>query len=448
MEERNIQPKKIPQKNTPTQGAVGGVSFVPKFKEKPSKIPNADEIKKELMRGGLSVTQKSDKTAPTVQKAKNQWNILRPLRTYKDDIAEALRKSGGSKISIKQKETERTKKRLTEDNKNLTEEARIQKEKKRVQDNLLQASSKFKKPFITRTKENPLKPIKKNPKYADIIPPKKKEGETKSAEQLLKQRREDETNLRPVEISNSHNKHSALKILLLSFFFIVVGSGVLYGAYIFLFSEKEKPPFLEISTLVFAEKNIDLSIKKLYGKDFQKAIINKKNKTSIPTDSITNLQLKVGESEDANLTVSDLLLRIGTHAPKSLSRSFSDKYMLGFYKKNRVEIFLILKPTFFENVFADMLVWEEYIAKDLSPLFISPLSRISIIKNKDDSPRISRSNFQDKIIENKDTRILYNSLGEIILLYSFVDKKTLIITTSKEALIEIFERMSAKRVSR
>ncbi len=445
MEGINAQPKKTLQSNGSTQNAVGGVAFVPKFKEKPSKIPNADEIKKELMRGGLSVTQKSNKT-PATKQTKSQWNILRPLRTYKDDIAEALRKSGGSKISIRQKETERTEKRLKEDGKNLAEEDRIQKERKRVQDNILQASSKSRKTFLTK-KEVPVKPFKKSSRYADILPPVKKDG-VKNAEILLKQQREDETNLRPVQLPNAQTSHSALKILLLSFFFIIIGSGTLYGAYTILFAEKEKPPFLEISTLVFAEKSIDLPVKKLYGNDFQTEIINKKNNTPIPADSITNLQLKIGESENEDLTTSELLSRIGAHAPKSLSRSFGDKYMLGFYKKNRPEVFLILKPTFFENAFADMLMWEEYMARDLSPLFVSPSSKIPIIKNKDIAPQILQSTFQDKIIENKDARVLYDNLGEIILLYSFVNKQTLIITTSKEALIEIFGRMSAKRVSR
>lgn len=446
------QPKK---QTTPNyeKDAVGGVSFVPQPKQQETldDIPNAEEIKRELMKAGLSPTQRSHQIVPTIQKIKkSKWSILRPLRTYKDDVAKALRESGGSKISIRQKEQDRTKKRLKEDNKNLTEEARIQKEIERVQNSLKQATSNLEIKPDHKFTVPAVKTVEETPKAAEITLDTEKTGLIKEAEQQLKQRREDETNRRPVPLPDTKVDHSTLKMVLLSFFFIAVGSGFLYGAYALLFAEQNKPPFLEINTLVFAEESFDISVEGLYGDELQNVIVREKNNASLSTNTIANINLYVGPENMPNseiLPAQSFLSRIGAQAPLSLSRSFDDEYMLGIHRIKDTEIFLILQPTFFENAFADMLVWEEYMAEDLSPLFTKTLPDTSVSKNES-TIRTSRSDFEDKIIENKDARVLLNARGEIILLYSFVNKQTLIITTSKETLLEVFERMSAKRVSR
>ncbi len=59
---------------------------------------------------------------------------------------------------------------------------------------------------------------------------------------------------------------------------------------------------------------------------------------------------------------------------------------------------------------------------DLAPLFGTPQG----------VPR-----FTDAVRDNKSIRILYDSAGTEILLYSFIDKNTVVITTSGEALARL-----------
>jgi hypothetical protein len=56
--------------------------------------------------------------------------------------------------------------------------------------------------------------------------------------------------------------------------------------------------------------------------------------------------------------------------------------------------------------------------------------------------------FKDKIIHNKDTRVLTTPNGQIKFLYSFIDKKTLVITTSENGLKEALYRTTTGRIIR
>jgi hypothetical protein len=48
--------------------------------------------------------------------------------------------------------------------------------------------------------------------------------------------------------------------------------------------------------------------------------------------------------------------------------------------------------------------------------------------------------FTDRIIENHDTRALETNLGDIVLLWTFLDRSTLVITTNEATLREILSR--------
>jgi len=48
----------------------------------------------------------------------------------------------------------------------------------------------------------------------------------------------------------------------------------------------------------------------------------------------------------------------------------------------------------------------------------------------------------DNIIENKDVRILKNSTGEVVLLYTFPNTNTLIITGNIETLKVVLDRLT------
>lgn len=56
-----------------------------------------------------------------------------------------------------------------------------------------------------------------------------------------------------------------------------------------------------------------------------------------------------------------------------------------------------------------------------------------------------KESFIDKIISNKDARILQNQFGESILVYGFVTKNLLLITSSEESFKAILDRVFASQ---
>lgn len=115
-----------------------------------------------------------------------------------------------------------------------------------------------------------------------------------------------------------------------------------------------------------------------------------------------------------------------SNAPESVRRSLKNVFMFGFHNINqKIEPFLVLKTDFFQNTFSGMLKWEPYIWNDLQKWGVE--GEVS-------------GNFIDKIIKNKDTRILQDQNGNIKIIYSFLDKETMLLTTNEATFLEILDQ--------
>ena len=75
-----------------------------------------------------------------------------------------------------------------------------------------------------------------------------------------------------------------------------------------------------------------------------------------------------------------------------------------------------------------MFGWEKNIAQSLS--------HILLIDSKEIVP-----GFKDKIINGHDIRMLQGRGNDVALIYSFIGHNYLVITTSEEALKEVFRRL-------
>jgi hypothetical protein len=139
------------------------------------------------------------------------------------------------------------------------------------------------------------------------------------------------------------------------------------------------------------------------------------------------------------LTSKNFLSLINTTAPGALTRSLTDKYLLGNYSNgnsNITPMFMILETTDYNQSYASMLVWEKTLLKDLFVLF-----NINI---PDPQSPLFEDSWKDIIVNNKDTRVLYNENGEGILYYTFVNKNDLVITNNIDVLKEVIGRLIIK----
>lgn len=136
------------------------------------------------------------------------------------------------------------------------------------------------------------------------------------------------------------------------------------------------------------------------------------------------------ESNGNKISTPNLLNSLAPNMPQSLQRSFGEDYMLGIYSFDTNEPFIILKVVDYPLAYSGMLKWEENMLKDIGGLFGS------MTELKDGT-----LTFTDETIKNKDLRILKNSTGNPLLIYSFIDRQTLVIVKNKNILSAVVDKI-------
>ncbi len=158
---------------------------------------------------------------------------------------------------------------------------------------------------------------------------------------------------------------------------------------------------------------------------------------------IKNIFLTEGDSAAEKLITSTKFLElIGANVPDEIQRTLKDQYMFGLYNYNGNQRFIILKVGSYDTAFSGMLYWETNLWQDFKELFD--------LQNSESTSSVSFGaeikKFQDATFDNKDCRIIKDSKGNIVFLYSIIDENTIVITTSTDTLKEIINRISKARV--
>lgn len=177
--------------------------------------------------------------------------------------------------------------------------------------------------------------------------------------------------------------------------------------------------------IAFTEEK-QVSMVNLGRKDLVDKIIENKTSTNLPVNSVLYINPMFNNKEVAT---HDLLSILAPTMPPSLSRSFGGEYMLGIYSYDSNEPFIILTVEDYSLSYPGMLKWEETMTNDLGTIFNANLSS--------SSPKL----FTDEVIKNRDIRVLKDSSGNSVLLYSFVDRKTLVITKNENMLSAIVGKL-------
>jgi len=149
----------------------------------------------------------------------------------------------------------------------------------------------------------------------------------------------------------------------------------------------------------------------------------------------------------APLGAQDFLTLMAPNLPASLARAFEPSYLLGVHVYDGNQAFMILSVYSYEQAYSGMLEWEAHMEQDLLPLFsYTPSPRIpeegvATTSAATSSQQFIQTGFVDKILENHDARVLENSSGDVYLLWTFLDRNTLVIATNDATLREIIARL-------
>ncbi|MBI5005251.1 MAG: hypothetical protein HZC03_01465 [Candidatus Lloydbacteria bacterium] len=219
---------------------------------------------------------------------------------------------------------------------------------------------------------------------------------------------------------------------------VVIGMGIV--GFLF-FAPKAKTltgsASLVVPSIVFVNSQKEISID---GKD-RNALVSETAKeikgAHVRLDFIEQLFFTKTEGAVKTLvTVRDFFSLSSERIPPVLLRSFEGDYLFGIHAFNGNTPFLIVRLNSFENAFSGMLKWEKFMTDDLLPLF----GKGEMLKKL-----TGANHFEDYLVVNQDTRALRDSSGDIVFLYAFPDKNTLVMTTDQDTFKEIIDRLKTPK---
>jgi len=243
-----------------------------------------------------------------------------------------------------------------------------------------------------------------------------------------------------------------LFLLIGSIFFII--AGIAGAGYFYFANSTDTPPIIAPtpSALVFAEAKQSINVTGEGRDQLLRTLTNARNTVSQKIGSLTHLALTTDLQTGKKLMTSgEFLQTIGAHLPPSTLRALEETFMFGIYEQSGGQPFLIFKTTSFGESYAGMLAWEPYMRQDLSPLFGQAVgggaATVGVIGTS--TPPASTSSggdtFVDRVIRNKDTRVLFSGNGAPLIIYSLPDQQTILITTNEGTFAEILNRIATAR---
>lgn len=200
-----------------------------------------------------------------------------------------------------------------------------------------------------------------------------------------------------------------------------------------LFGNGEEDVVLEqnaVSSLVRAEEHIPVILGNSAETFWRAAMAVQPRTTTIIAHIYPTLNI-AGETQPA--TIEQVLNILSLQAPGTFTRTITDMN-IGLYRN--VEPFMVLKVNSFDAAFSGMLTWENTMSADLSPFFGSTVSGTYDAKSRT-ATQILPPFFVDTIISNVDTRILTDEARNERIIYSFINRNTILITTNRDALSAI-----------
>ena len=212
------------------------------------------------------------------------------------------------------------------------------------------------------------------------------------------------------------------------------------------------PPSVE--TLLPADLSINLDVSENSPGEIISALVKARDEAVGSLGKVTSINLfsKDASGREIFLEATDFLESISSRASGRFLRSLLPEFFIGVHIFDGNQPFIVFKIDSYESAFAGMLDFEPYLKNDLSKFFES---KVGIILNPTGDSATTSENiveeklplapksFEDLVVRNKDTRVLRNEDGQVILMYSFANQETLVITTNENTFREALDRLSA-----
>jgi len=239
----------------------------------------------------------------------------------------------------------------------------------------------------------------------------------------------------PIDYVDEHSSNTPLIISIFLFVLVLLLGGL---GYFYIKTQSSVDPTVTtngIQSIISPDKVLILPA--VTNSDSLARISEAAKDISGTVGSITFIALSDFGTTTKQIPITSVLRN--TSVPEKLARSLTNEYMFGIHIFDGTAPFIVLKTSFFQNAYPGMLEWEKDMRNGLLPIIQVGRPDIKSINTNSDI-------FTDRVISNKDVRELDDTNGVPIILYTFVDKDTILITTNEKSLKELLDKLLAVRV--
>lgn len=244
------------------------------------------------------------------------------------------------------------------------------------------------------------------------------------------------------EVTVERVERASKKGLIFVISLVLILSGLGIGGLVFnFFANRPAPVVQEPLAIITTNTKQTLDITNKNPEEIIRLIQNLLEQTGTE-NNLSRIDLAENISGDTkNISPQRFFELFAESAPSALGRALGTELVFGFQTVGKNEPFIFTNISSFDNAYDGMIRFEQNIAKDFGPIFIKSGT---ILTNSTSTT----ARFEDLVIRSKDTRVLKDAFGNVILIYSFLDTKTLVITTNETTFRELLTRFFSSQIVR
>ncbi len=176
------------------------------------------------------------------------------------------------------------------------------------------------------------------------------------------------------------------------------------------------------------------------------ALIQERDQSTLRLNSTEGLVFTEADAagNTTTLDTQGFLSKIAPDVSSAFLRSLNESFAFGILGFDGNQPFLIVRTDSYQSAYAGMLKSEVDFYRNAGEAFFTDAAHPPKLPTTTDAyfgTDPGAQLFQDAVVKNHDARVVKNELGDIVLLYSFVDPSTLVITTNAKTYGEILEKL-------
>lgn len=227
---------------------------------------------------------------------------------------------------------------------------------------------------------------------------------------------------------------------------VLVGLGIIAIALVFFLQSETGETLIQGTSrvhvsLIAADQKQTIALREHSREKLLSAIEEKRREGILPLGRVEEIIIQ--KSDGSEYTANEIMPLLAPSLSQSFVRALEPRFFFGLTQVGYREAFLILDTTSFHAGYGGLLDWEVSAIDEVGQILARLDGAAYKAATKTAGP--VPSSFSDELFLNRDVRVLRDQSGDISLMYSIIDRSTILIASSEESFKEALERLAARR---